>query len=1138
MGSFVHLHNHTEYSLLDGACRIKDLAARAKELGQPAIAMTDHGVMYGAISFYKACREAGVKPIIGCEVYVAQRTRHDRQAGVDDDSYHLVLLARDMEGYHNLVRLVSLGSIEGTYYKPRVDKELLERYSKGLICLSACLGGEIPSLILENKRDEAYDLARYYQRLFGEDGFYLEIQDHGLDEQRIANAELIDMGRELGIPLVATNDTHYLNAPDAEAHEVLLCVQTQTTIHDPKRMQFGSDQFYLKSTAEMEELFSHVPEALINSLRIAEACNVEFEFGDLHLPDFEIPEGHDEASYLRKVVYNKVKERYPEPSQEVLDRIEYELKTIIGEGFAGYFLIVWDFIEFAHRQGIPVGPGRGSGASCIVAYILGITNLDPLKYNLLFERFLNPERVSPPDFDIDFCIERRDEVIDYVREKYGHEKVAQIITFGTMQARGAIRDVGRALGMSFGAVDRIAKLIPMQLGITLEDALQQSGDLKAAYDDDPEVKRLVDTAMAIEGLPRHPSVHAAGVVIASKPVQEFVPLQKTNDGSVVTQYDMQILEDVGMLKMDFLGLRTLTVIDQCLGIIKKTRGIELDIDAIDLADQGVFDMLRQADTLGVFQLESRGMQDLMKQLQPQHFEDIIAAVALFRPGPMANIPIYIEGRHGTPSYLHKDLEPILRDTYGVIIYQEQIIQIASDMAGFTRGAADVLRRAVGKKKQELIDDNRDKFIKGCIANGYEPQLAGALYDLIEKFANYGFNKAHTAPYALLAYQTAYLKCHYPVEYMAAQLTSIMGQSEKVAAYINDCRRMGIEVLPPDVNESYGNFTVVGDKIRCGLTAVKNVGQGVVDTIVAERKGGGGFKSLTEFCRRVDARQLNRRVVESLVKAGAFDSIGAQRSQLLAIMDRALESGQGLQRHKQNGQISFFDLPEFKAPEGEGEDLPNIKEFPPSMLLAMEKEFLGLYISGHPLDQYEKELAKRKVKDIGILTADGVKDGARVTIGGTVASQTRITTQKGDPMAFVMLEDKTGQIEVVVFPDTYSQSRSYLDGDGAVVVRGKVNHQDDAVKIIARSVEPLTQTEKVFIRLAGVEPKGNGELERLKSVLQQHPGSSPVYLHFPDSKKTILANRQYWVALEDRLIEEVETLLGPGTIKVRGEGSGV
>jgi len=1131
---FVHLHVHTEYSLLDGFCRLDRLAETAAAMGMPAVAMTDHGAMYGTIDFYKACQAAGVKPLIGCELYVAQRTRFDRVPKQDDDPYHLTVIAQNEQGYHNLLRLVSAGFTEGLYYKPRVDEELLARYGEGLIVMSACLGGQIPRLLLANNIAEARSLAAHYRDLFGADNYFLELQDQRVEGQRQVNQALVKIAKELDLGLVATNDAHYISRADARAHDILLCIQTLKSVDDPDRMRFPNDEFYLKSGDEMASLWWDVPEALDNTLAIAERCDVSFDLGKVFLPHYEIPAGHDADSYLRQLCLERLPRRYPDAGQRIMERLDYELAMIARTGYAGYFLIVADFVDFARHKDIPVGPGRGSGAASIVAYILGITNVCPLAYNLQFDRFLNPERVDPPDFDIDFCYERRDEVIRYVFDKYGHDCVAQIITFGTMAARAAVRDVGRALNMTYAEVDRIAKLIPFGVP-TVEKALETSSELEQSAASDPAIRDLLKLAIDVEGIPRHASVHAAGVVISPDPITEHVPLHRTGDGVVMTQFGMDTLKEIGLLKMDFLGLRTLTVIDQACRLVAQSTGKPLDIETIPLEDAGVYGMLQHGDTLGVFQLESGGMRDLVREVKANCIEDIIACVALYRPGPMRNIPEYVKAKHSqVRRYPHPSLEPVLKDTYGVIIYQEQVMAIAHLMAGFTLAQGDMLRRAMGKKKKEIMDEYRAKFMAGCLANGHPEKLASGLYDLLEEFAGYGFNKAHTAPYGLLAYQTAYLKYHYPVQFMAAFLSSIIGDTEKIARYVDECRRMGVPVLPPDINASYANYSVEDDKVRIGLAAIKNVGVGAIESLVAERSAGGAFKSIGDLCRRVDTRQLNKRALESLIRAGAMDSFGGARSQLLAVLDQSMERTAAAQRKKVNGQVSLFDLAATMPDAALAEDdvpLPEMAEFPTSMLLTMEKELLGIYVSGHPLGQYERAIRERASTQAAALGE--LADGDKVILGGLVVQSRKITTKGGDPMAFLTLEDMTGQVEVVIFPRVFAKFARVLDGQANVLlVTGRLQLREDTPKIIAEDISPLAEQgkPKVYLKVGSSDQR---LLQQLRATLQLCHGKSPVYLCFSNPKKTLLTHDEFWVEPGGEMVTMIEHVLGKGAVSIVG-----
>lgn len=1150
---FVHLHCHTEYSLLDGAGRISQLVAKAKELGMPAMAITDHGVMYGVVDFYKEAKKQGIKPILGCEVYVAPHSRFDKTQRGENAYCHLVLLAENNEGYQNLIQLVSLSFTEGFYYRPRVDKELLRRYSKGVIALSACLGGEIPGLLLKGQRAEAEKAALEYQAIFGADNFFLELQDHGLPEQPGVNQALAEMAQKLKMPLVATNDLHYLAKKDAEHHDVLLCIQTGKILTDQDRMRFETDQFYLRSAEEMAELFAGQNEAIFNTLRIAERCNVELDFGTLHLPRYPLPEGMDADSYLEKICRDGLAARYSRMTPEIEQRLAYELDVIRKMGYSGYFLIVWDFIRYAREHKIPVGPGRGSAAGSLVAYVLRITNVDPLKYGLLFERFLNPERVSMPDIDIDFCYEKRQQVIDYVVAFYGEDRVSQIATFGTMAAKAAIRDVGRVLGIAYAAVDRIAKLVPNELGITLARALEISLELKQEYEGNPESRRLLDIAMALEGMPRHVSTHAAGVVISKEPLARYVPLHRTGDGIVATQYDKDRVEELGLLKMDLLGLRTLTVIGDALNNIRQNRGLEIDLEQIPLDDQKTAAMLSNGETAGVFQLESAGMTNLIKELRPERFEDLIPLVALYRPGPLGSgmVDDFIQGRHGKKNvrYMHPLLEPVLKDTFGVILYQEQVMQIASVIAGFSLGQADLLRRAMGKKKPEVLAAQREGFLAGALERGISRQLAGELFDLMEHFADYGFNKSHSAAYAVVAYQTAYLKANYPPEYMAALLTSVMATNEKIAYYIDQCRRMGIKVLPPDVNASGTSFTVVDGDIRFGLAAVKNVGKAAIESIVEAREAGGAFTSVFDFCRRTDPRVINKRVLESLIKCGAFDTLQSRRSQLLHMLDLLGEFAQAAQRDKLTGQTALFDYDDMeKTSEIPWPDVP---EMPAAQLLAYEKETLGFYITGHPLHEFATLIEKRTTA-IGELA--GVAEGKKTTIAGIIVEHKKIITKSGDTMAFMQLEDLTESVEVVVFPRVYQQAGFLLASDEPLVVTGRINHQDEGVKLIAENV----QLAREFADSRGAKeeirdrPGLSGEYTRLyikitrqtdeervlhalQNALREFPGSIPVQLCFVDKKINRVLPAAFNIAFCDELIKRIEALLGAGSAKFKGHG---
>lgn len=1132
MAGFVHLHVHTNFSLLDGACDIGRLAGRAKELGMDAMAITDHGVMYGVIDFYKTMKAAGIKPIIGCEVYVARRTIKDRQPGIDDEQYHLVLLAENQTGYRNLVKLVSKGFIEGYYYKPRVDKELLREHSEGLIALSACVAGEIPQYILKGEYEKARRAALEFNDIFGEGNFYLEIQDHGLKEQKLVNPELVNLSRETGIPLVATNDVHYILKSDADFHDAMLCIQTGKTVKDEDRLKFDTSEFYLKSEEEMRRLFPHLAEACDNTVRIAERCNVELEFGKVHLPSFEVPAGFTEDSYLEKLCYEGLRKRYSEITPEIKNRLDYELEVIKKMGYSSYFLIVWDFVNFARKNGIMVGPGRGSAAGSLVAYCLYITNIDPLKYNLLFERFLNPERVTMPDIDVDFCYERRQEVIDYVVSKYGADRVAQIGTFGTMAARAAIRDVGRVFGYPYGEVDAVAKMVPMELGMTIEKALTINPELKKLYTENEKIRKLLDTAKALEGFPRHASTHAAGVVISSQPLVELVPLHRVGDSTVSTQFTMTALEELGLLKMDFLGLRTLTVIQDALRLIKRSRGLDLDLEKIPLDDKKVYDLISRGETTGVFQLESSGMRNLLKELKPERFEDIIAVIGLYRPGPLGSgaADEFIRNKNNPENikYLHPKLEPILRETYGIILYQEQVMKIAQELAGFSLAQADILRKAMGKKQQEVMEAQRNSFIQGCIKNGIDEKTAEKIFEEISYFAGYGFNKSHAAAYALVAYQTAYLKAHFPVEFMAALLTSVRHNTDKVAQYIAECRHMGIEVLPPDINESLEVFAAVDGKIRFGLTAVKNVGENVARAIIKCREEKGRFVSFSDFCEKMEQAQLNKKAVESLIKSGAFDSQGAKRSQLMRIYEDVLSRAHKNQKQAAQGQLSLFEM--IDGGEAMDDDLPDIPEYPQSEILSMEKEVLGLYLSGHPLKEYEDILNRKTTLKSSDLKGDeiDIEDNSQVTVGGIITDIKMKSTKGEKLMAFITLEDLTGSMEIIAFPTVYEKFSDRLKQDSKVLIRGRVDLKEEEMpKIIAEEIEPLEEKKEGTLVVLLSENDGNKILEDLKQFFLLHPGNVPVTIYSGAAgMKAILVDKSYYVNFSAEFSKKICSMVGP------------
>ncbi|WP_179032032.1 DNA polymerase III subunit alpha [Paenibacillus kribbensis] len=1061
MSSFVHLHVHSEYSLLDGAARTAELVKQASAYGMKALALTDHGVMYGAIPFYRACVENGIKPIIGCEAYITAGSRKERGSRKDQPIYHLILLAKNKTGYQNLMKLCSIGHLEGYHYKPRIDMEVLAAHHEGIICLSACLGGEVPQHLLHGREAEARRAAERYRSIFGDD-FYLELQDHGLSEQKRVNPLLIALAKELGIPLVATNDVHYLTEPDADVQDVLICIGTGKTVDDEERLRIPTRQLYLKSQEDMARLFPHVEEAIANTVRIAEQCELELEFGQSILPEYRpLPEGMTSSSYLRSLCMQGLEHRYgsdprweqPEEREKLDQRLHYELNTIENMGFSDYFLIVWDFIAFAHQHKIATGPGRGSSAGSLVAYVLNITNVDPMKYNLLFERFLNPERISMPDIDIDFSDERRDEVIDYVVQKYGNEHVAQIITFGTLAARAAVRDVGRVLNVPYGEVDKAAKLIPAQLGMNIRHALEMTPELKALYETKPKTRELLDMAIKVEGMPRHASTHAAGVVISRTPLTDAVPLQEGSEGVPLTQYSMENLERIGLLKMDFLGLRTLSIIERCMRWIAEEHGEAPDFSRIPDNDPHTYDLLGKGDTGGVFQLESAGIRRVLKDLKPSVFEDVISVLALYRPGPMGFIPNFIQAKHGQVevAYPHPDLEPILKDTYGIIVYQEQIMQIASRMAGFSLGEADLLRRAVSKKKREVLDLERGHFVKGSVKQGYTEEEAEGVYDMIVRFADYGFPRAHAAAYGVLAFQTAYLKAHYRVQFMASMLTAVMGSHRKVAEYVVECRRMNIAVLPPDVNESGVLFTPLpqGD-IRFGLAAIKNVGTQAMESILAVRKER-PFDSLLDFCRRVDLRVCNKRVIESLIQAGAFDSLTGHRAQLLAMLDETVDAAVKWRKERDDLQIDMFGFVEMPNWDIEYPDVP---KFSAGQQLELERELLGLYLSGHPLDDFETLLENSQADRL--MELGDVPDETVVVTAGMVVSLKTITTKQGKAMAFIELEDQIERCEVVLFPEVWKRSQQWIEKGALLALRAKMQQQDEHFKLLADETAPLAE----------------------------------------------------------------------------------
>ncbi len=1119
--AFTHLHVHTEYSLLDGSCKIKELAARAKELGFTSLAITDHGVMYGVIDFYRACLAAGIKPVIGCEVYVAPRSRLDREVNAQDDRYHhLILLAENNIGYQNLMKIVSQGFIDGFYYKPRVDKEILRKYHEGIIALSACLAGEVQRYLAKNMYEEARDSALEYRDIFGEDNFFLELQDHGIEEQKTVNTGLMRLNRDTGIPMVATNDTHYIRKEDAEAHEVLLCIQTQKKMSDPNRMRFETEEFYLKSEEEMRALFPYAKEACDNTALIAERCQVEIEFGVTKLPHFEVPEGMTSYEYLEKLCREGFLKRYPEPDKMLEDRLKYELSVIRSMGYVDYFLIVWDFIHYARSKGIPVGPGRGSGAGSIVAYSLEITNIDPIRYQLLFERFLNPERVSMPDIDVDFCFERRSEVIDYVVEKYGRDEVAQIVTFGTLQAKGVLRDVGRALDLSYAFCDRLAKAVPNELNMTLDKALRESPDLRELYEGDEQARRCIDMGKKLEGLPRHSSMHAAGVVISEKPMTEYVPLSRTaSDSPLTTQFTMTTIEELGLLKMDFLGLRTLTVIADAVKNIRESRGEDIDIDHIDFDDTAVYHYIGTGDCDGIFQLESSGMRSFMKRLQPDSMEDIIAGISLYRPGPMDFIDQYLEGKRNASSvhYDTPELEPILKPTYGCIVYQEQVMQIVQELAGYTLGRADLVRRAMSKKKHDVMNAERQNFVygnaeegvPGCAARGVDPKIADKIFDEMTAFASYAFNKSHAAAYAVVAYQTAWLKYYYPEEFMAALMTSVMENSDKIASYVNVCRQMKISLIPPDINTGRGEFSVYEGKIRYGLNAIKGIGRAVVQEIVRERNQNGYYTSLQDFMSRLSNREVNKKTVESFIKSGAFDSFGYTRKQQMMHYPTLLDQAEHEKKDTVSGQFSLFNM------EGLQDDVrkqfappyPQVGEFEKRELLYFEKEVLGIYISGHPLEA-DEDLLKKNVtayaSDFLVDEEEGrarVTDGERVTIGGMITQKTVKTTKTNQLMAFITLEDLSGSVEVILFPRDYEKYRMYLEEDQKVLIAGRVSIGDDpAGKLVAEKLTPFEQVPKELWFQFKDKAEYDDKFEKAFNEIRELDGKDDVVIYLSSTKQ--------------------------------------
>ena len=1152
--NFTHLHVHTEYSLLDGACRIDKMMERVKECGQNAIAITDHGVMYGCVQFFKAAEKAGVKPIIGCEVYVATRTRFDKVNKIDG-SNHLVLLCKNETGYQNLLKLVSKAFIEGFYSKPRVDKELLQQYHEGLVCLSACLAGEVPQAILSGDYERAKQAALWYNDLFGQGNYYIELQDHGLEEDEVVLPQLIKLSRETGIPLAATNDAHYIRKDDAKMQSILLCIQTGKTIADADKMEFQTDEFYLKSTEEMYDLFAMVPEACENTNKIAEMCNFRFDFGHTKLPYFKAPDGMTNQEYFEKLCWDGLVRRYGvDVPQANKDRLAYEIGVIEKMGYTNYYLIVYDYINYAKSKDIPVGPGRGSGAGSIAAYCVGITDIDPIRYNLIFERFLNPERVSMPDFDVDFCYERRQEVIDYVNRKYGADHVAQIVTFGTMAARNAIRDVGRVMGIPYQNVDVVAKLVPMELKMTLNRALEVSSELKKMYEADPQIRELIDTAIKVEGMPRHASTHAAGVVITPEEADRYVPLA-TNDGLPVTQFNMIEIEELGLLKMDFLGLRTLTVIRDAENEIRR-REPDFSIEKLNYDDAETYAMLSRGETEGVFQLESTGMKQVLVGLQPKDLEDVIALISLYRPGPMDSIPTYLRNRHHPEqmSYKTPQLAHILDVTNGCIVYQEQVMQICRELAGFSYGQADNVRRAMSKKKHAVMEAEREHFVhgctepgrecKGCVANGISEQVANEIYDDMSSFASYAFNKSHAACYAYVAYQTAYLKCHYPTEFMAALLTSVLDNTDKVIEYSGECARLGIKVLPPNINISGGGFTADGDTIRFGLNAVKNVGRNLIENVVRQRREK-PFVSLYDFCKRMHGTEINRRAVESLIKAGAFDGLEANRRSMAEAVEAVLKSVESDARKNLEGQLDLFSaMMGDSAAEIDTYEIPVLTEYPPSELLMKEKEVSGLYLSGHPLDAYRERSARIASHSIKDLVSEDAKalDNSNVCVVCTVIKTRFMTTKSNSMMAFTNVEDLTGTMEIIVFPKVLEQYRDSLQENAVVVITGRLSvREDEAAKLLAEQIVPIedydpskpragrrdpmkSAAQRVYIKV----PSHNSvEYQKVVNLLEIFDGDIPVILYFEDVKQKVAAPRRLYTSNHPLLQKEVERLLGPG-----------
>lgn len=1160
--SFTHLHVHTEYSLLDGSNKIKEYVARVKELGMNSAAITDHGVMYGVIDFYKAAKAAGINPVLGCEVYVAPNSRFDREASHGEDRYyHLVLLAENNRGYQNLMKIVSKGFVEGYYYKPRVDMEVLEQYHEGIIALSACLAGEVQRYLVRGMYEEAKEVAFKYEKCFGKGNFFLELQDHGIPDQKTVNTQLLRMSQETGMELVATNDVHYTYAEDAEPHDILLCLQTGKKLSDENRMRYEGGQYFVKSEEEMRALFPYAVQAIDNTQKIADRCHVEIEFGVTKLPHFDVPEGYDSWTYLNKLCHEGLMERYPKNHDELLPQLDYELSVIQKMGYVDYFLIVWDFINFARTHGIPVGPGRGSAAGSLVSYTTGITNIDPIRYNLLFERFLNPERVTMPDIDIDFCYERRGEVIDYVVEKYGKDCVTQIVTFGTLAARGVIRDVGRVMDLPYNFCDTIAKNIPNELNITIDKALVMNPELRAMYESDQQVRALIDMSKRLEGLPRHTSMHAAGVVISQKAMDEYVPLSRGSDGTITTQFVMTTIEELGLLKMDFLGLRTLTVIKDAADLVEKNHGVRIDVDHIDYIgerdenvrlidynDKKVLDSIGTGKCEGIFQLESAGMKNFMKELKPQSLEDIIAGISLYRPGPMDFIPKYIKGKNesGSITYVCKELEPILEPTYGCIVYQEQVMQIVQNLAGYTMGQADNIRRAMSKKKQYVIDAERQNFvygneeqgIKGCVNNGISEQAANEIYDSMVDFAKYAFNKSHAAAYAVVAYQTAYFKYYYPVEFMAALMTSVIDNARKVSEYIYTCRQMGIKVLPPDINEGEGTFSPSAEGIRYGMYAIKSIGRPVINQILEERRANGKYTTLQSFLERVSGREVNKRAVENLIKAGACDCLDGNRQQMMQVFPMLMDNLAQEKKTSMAGQMSLFDLVSEEEKEAYKVQYPNVPEFKKEIKLGFEKEVLGIYLSGHPLEEYEEKWKKNTsavTSDFLLDEETGevkIRDNQSVTIGGMITEKTIKYTKNNKTMAFLTVEDLFGTVEVVVFPRDYEKYHSYLMEDEKVFISGHANVEEDKNgKLICEKIYSFDDTiRELWLQFPTKEEFLEKE-QRLYSMLQESDGKDEVVIYIASPRAMKKLGKNLTIRINPEIVNNLTNFLGENNLKV-------